>query len=251
MNPLPFALSFGRSGRAGELTVGVELARSVPDSGHPLPVLFWPVKVLADLGAAGGVAGDRFKPADSSLTLIRSAQLSDHNLQWSLEYKNVDPRFLNVLANLLHSAHVKICPLVRARIEIPPELSTGRDTDELPPMFVPPPFRIADLREEPEPTFAIEIRFVEEHPEETLAEVETAFGRWFTAAGSGAFLSRTYTPDVCKIYLGADPAYAGDRLVLYIEDMIVSEEDALASLANVLQWAHVHVAPIGEVRFYL
>jgi|SRR5271157_385751 len=251
MSSLPFSMSFSRASRTGELAVSVELAKPVRDSGHPLPVLLWPVKVLADLGGVGGVAGDRFPPASSSLNLLQNAQISDRKLQWSLRHKNVDPRVVNVLANVLHFAHVKICPIGQAWVEASPDLFTGRDTNELPPMFLPPPFAFVDLREEPEPTFTIEVIFHEEHPEDILRHVETAFGKWFTAAGGGAFLSQTYTPDVCKIYLGADPVYAGDRLVLYLEDMIVSEAEALASLLNVFQWAHAHVAPIKEVQFYL
>lgn len=251
MNALPFAINSGAVPGPGVLNVRVELVGSVHESKYQLPVLLSPIRALADLGGVGGLAGDRFPPRESALNLLNSGQAGETSLYWSLRYKDVDRRAINVLTNILHFAHVRISPVRQVWIAAPRDLLGGRNTEELPPVFKPLPFAFSDLREEPEPTFTIEVVFPQEHPEEVLRSVEDAFGKWFTAASNGAFASPNYSPDLCKVYLGDEPVYDNDKLILYVEDMVMSHEEALASLLNVFQWVHAHIAKIAEIQFML
>ena len=203
---------------------------------------------LALLGEVGGLAGAHHDPAGSTMALVRGAQVSERRFSWLMTYSNVDPGAIEVLLDMLGYLHHRVAAIRSVALATGPELTQGR-SQRLPGARLPLPFGFEDDREgEDVRSPAIELRLFGRHPDTMLERFEDAFGRWFSVASAGGFASEALAPEQCRIYLGDEPVYAGNRLILFLDGFAMDTEAAMASLLDVWQWGHAHLAAIELVE---
>jgi hypothetical protein len=249
VNNLPFDFNYEAIPDKGKIDIYMDLECSVDESPYNLETLLSPLKVFANLANVGGFAGDKYQPSTSFMNLTDSCKVSKKRLSWSLNYRNVDAKSINVLKNILHYAHLKISSIQAISIKASQEMLNASYIDELPPLFLPLPFTFEDERGIDETNLTIEIYLLERQSKVTITQVEDVFGHWFTAASNGAFSSNVYPPDLCKIYIGDETVYTDDMLIIFIDKLIIDNESGLSCLLNALHWGHSHLASIKDVKY--
>ena len=109
----PFSVSLDTSGSAASLEVWIDFERSVGD--EAAVGVREVMTTFAALGSTGGLAGEQFDPAKTSMKLTAS-QLSNFAGHWIFEDVLIDPASSCILLNMIHWVHLEMVPVQQVRL---------------------------------------------------------------------------------------------------------------------------------------
>lgn len=232
---------------AGSQWIGVDaeaLASLPADRGRVADLL----SVMADVaavGALGGFCGARFSPAVSTMRLLTSEARPEVQLSWSFECVNVDAGALTVVKNVLQRLHVRELPLRAAALSVSTDLLEDPPADGLPGQYQPLPFGFdLDLTGD---AAELAIEFAKEEASQAIEQVVERVGAWFCLANAGGYASRSYPPQLSRIYLADEPRL-GPQGISFLFSSLLLDGDAWNGLCNILHRAHYEVAALQSVN---
>ena len=99
---------------------------------------FWS---LAKMGQWGGMAGDKYDPQQSTITLATdSIRSGTRSLRWDFKTKKVHPGTAFVIQNIIHFLHLHVTPIESLVLRSPLLLEGVPLKQELPYDYVPTPY---------------------------------------------------------------------------------------------------------------
>ncbi|MER8528443.1 MULTISPECIES: hypothetical protein [unclassified Mesorhizobium] len=239
----PFALSVLPNAHQRELVVNLVLARSPDD--QALIGIADVLKAFQGLAECGGLAGETHNPG-MARALVSTTELREKTVSATFRDIVVDPASLFILANMLHWLHEKKIPLQRVSV-LWPANERVVSTDE--PQFPGPwprysyDVEIGDLIDD----IDLEIELTAPQPKAVTDRVVDALSAWLLATHRGGFANEMFKPEESVIFLGPDVMNVEADYIAWFIEIMRTDESALDSLLNLLEWVHQNVAPIRTV----
>jgi hypothetical protein len=244
----PFPISIASGARPDEILVRAELS-------HPLDAeaevgVKDVVQAFAGLASRGGLSGTLHNPGAAPEVVV-DLRWDDRRIEVAYREVAVDPGALFILVNMFHWLHRKIVPITGLSVSWP---ARSRIIDPYEPDFPEQwPNLSYEFQSDDEMAGDIDVEIYlarAESPETTRAIVD-AMSKWLLATHRGAFANDMFAPQESAVYLGPDVMLVEPDYVVWFIDLMRTDDAALESLLNVLEWVHQRVASIRAVTFGL
>jgi hypothetical protein len=200
---------------------------------------------FAKMGQWGGMAGDKYKPQQSSITLVIDGRVQGpRDVRWDFDAMNVHPGTTFVIQNMVHFLHLNVAPVESLMIRSP-FLGQGVPIrEELPSDYEPSPFAVTYERETSQ--VSVDVNFRERQAPLAAEPFREAWDAWYEVAAHGGFCSEDYPVEKAKIFIEDDLQVTSTGIGGVFDDVTI-DDAGFYCLINMLQVLHYRLTPIAEV----
>lgn len=229
----------------GNLQVIVQFKPGVDFTEDLLISLRQPFRALATIGQWGGMAGDKYEPQQSTITLVTDGTLHGaREVRWSFDATKIDPGTVFVIQNMLHFLHLNVTSVESLVIGSPLLLEGGGIREELPNGYEPCPFTVTYEREASQ--VSVDVEFRDRQVPLVAEPFREAWDAWYDVAAHGGFCSEDYPPEEAKIFVEDDLQVTSTGIGGVFDDVVI-DDAGFYCLINMLQVLHHRLTPIAEV----